>query len=158
MPRRNVVQPLRDPNYIYGAAKHYRQPNARLDWYVGSNYYLYPNLFLSGYEHFQRTINVHNRRWPTDKWPMLTLREFLDRAKWIQQRRYASKHPNNEAIRFTIATRHQQAKHRANTLFWNYVKSHYGGIPTNKPLASVRAEYDRYVDKRILMKLNKKYK
>lgn len=106
------------------------QPNrGRLDWYDGENFYNYPNLFLKGYDHFRRVINVHNKRWPHQQWPYLTLREFLDRAKAIQVRRWRKKNwkSSKDTVKTIIDANRQKALRRKKQLYYNWLDMTYGG-------------------------------
>lgn len=127
MPRKYTIVPHSDFGTfdISTSGQPYR---GRLDWYDGENFYNYPNLFLKGFDHFRRVINVHNKRWPHQQWPYLTLREFLDRAKAIQVRRWRKKNwkPSKDTVKSIIDANRQKALKRKKQLFYNWLDMRYG--------------------------------
>lgn len=149
MPRKYTIVPHSDFGTfdIKTSGQPYR---GRLDWYDGENFYNYPNLFLKGYEHFRKVINVHNKRWPHQQWPYLTLREFLDRAKAIQVRRWRKKNwkPSKDTVKSIIAENRRKAQLKKKQLFYNWVRQFYGPSDVNLN-ANMRDKWRAWQDRRL---------
>lgn len=101
------------------------QPKQKMTpWYVGDGYLLYPNLFSHGYQFFLRTIDVHNKRWPNDKWPDHPYWLFLRKAIQVSKMKYRQRHP-----RYRTAL---EQKKKLNSEFYRWMITEHGGWPSIK--------------------------
>lgn len=100
------------------------QPYQKAVWFQGDSYLNYPNLFNGGYQKFLNTIAVHNKRWPLDPWPTLSIHEFIQKAKKVAE----NKRSKFTTIKPAPLTR-EQAKKKLDQQFFNYVINKYGAWP-----------------------------
>lgn len=81
----------------------------------------FPNMFNKGYGHFLRTINVHNMRYPNDKWPVWKYPEWLKWAKYHSRKK-----------RQQVLENKKKAANRFNQDFYHYMINKYGAWPSIK--------------------------
>lgn len=88
-----------------------------------------PNLFNKGYGFYIRTRNVHNARWPRDKWGLLSYSDWLDKARDYARARRARYLTVGEK---RVKKNRKSAEIRLNKRFEDYMLHRHGAWPTYK--------------------------
>lgn len=102
-----------------------QQPKQKMSpWYVGTGHLLYPQLFSHGYKFFLRTIDVHNKRWPDDYWPVYPYDLFLRKAKEVARMKYRRRHPKFRSF--------LEQNKKYNSEFYRWMINEHGGWPLLK--------------------------
>lgn len=107
--------------YYFQQYPHKGNKKLHFPWYWTNEWQHYPKLFNRGYAHFKNVINAHNRRYPTDPWPMYDYNKWKPFAEYHAKQRYLQRRPNK-----------QMQIERFNKKFYNHMLWEYGAWPTYK--------------------------
>lgn len=86
-------------------------------------------LFNKGYAHYSRTVNVHNLRWPKNKWKLMSYNDWLYHAKrYVDERRRGYLRTHTQSI----YDNRKRGEARLNHAFRMFMINRYGAFPTYK--------------------------
>ena len=88
-----------------------------------------PALFRRGYNFYVSTHNVHNKRWPRDKWRFMDYREWLDTAREYAKARRSNYLSVGER---RVRKNRESAEYKLNKRFEDVILHRYGAWPTYK--------------------------